>query len=251
MVVLKTSKELSDMKLSCKISAQALRLAGQLIKPGVSTAYVDKMLHEFILAQGAKPTFLHYGGFPAACCISVNDEVIHGIPSDRIIQEGDIVSVDVGAAIGDYTGDNAATFAAGKVTAQAQRLMDATRECLYRAIQAAQPGNRLGDIGFAVQSCAESHGFSVVRDYVGHGVGANLHEAPEVPNYGLAGHGELLEPGLVLAIEPMITMGSEKTHQLSNGWTVVTRDKKPAAHFEHTIVVTDNGPEILTLPSHE
>lgn len=133
MVVLKTSKELSDMKLSCKISAQALRLAGQLIKPGVSTAYVDKMLHEFILAQGAKPTFLHYGGFPAACCISVNDEVIHGIPSDRIIQEGDIVSVDVGAAIGGYTGDNAATFAAGKVTAQAQRLMDATRECLYRA----------------------------------------------------------------------------------------------------------------------
>lgn len=148
MVVLKTSKELSDMKLSCKISAQALRLAGQLIKPGVSTAYVDKMLHEFILAQGAKPTFLHYGGFPAACCISVNDEVIHGIPSDRIIQEGDIVSVDVGAAIGGYTGDNAATFAAGKVTAQAQRLMDVTRECLYRAIQAAQPGNRLGDIGF-------------------------------------------------------------------------------------------------------
>lgn len=246
MVVLKTSKELSDMKLSCKISAQALRLAGQLIKPGVSTTYVDKMLHEFILAQGAKPTFLHYGGFPAACCISVNDEVIHGIPSDRIIQEGDIVSVDVGAAIGGYTGDNAATFAAGKVTAQAQRLMDATRECLYRAIQAAQPGNRLGDIGFAVQSCAESHGFSVVRDYVGHGVGANLHEAPEVPNYGKPGHGPRLAPGMTLAVEPMVNQGDWRIKVMRDGWTVRTADGSLSAHYENSILITKGEPEILT-----
>lgn len=246
MVVLKTSKELSDMKLSCKISAQALRLAGQLIKPGVSTAYVDKMLHEFILAQGAKPTFLHYGGFPAACCISINDEVIHGIPSDRIIQEGDIVSVDVGAAIGGYTGDNAATFAAGKVTAQAQRLMDATRECLYRAIQAAQPGNRLGDIGFAVQSCAESRGFSVVRDYVGHGVGANLHEAPEVPNYGKPGHGPRLAPGMTLAVEPMVNQGDWRIKVMRDGWTVRTADGSLSAHYENSILITKGEPEILT-----
>ena len=246
MVVLKTSKELSDMKLSCKISAQALRLAGQLIKPGVSTAYVDKMLHEFILAQGAKPTFLHYGGFPAACCISVNDEVIHGIPSDRIIQEGDIVSVDVGAAIGGYTGDNAATFAAGKVTAQAQRLMDATRECLYRAIQAAQPGNRLGDIGFAVQSCAESHGFSVVRDYVGHGIGREMHEDPNVPNFGRRRTGLKLLPGMVLAIEPMVNAGTRKVKQCSDGWLVRTRDGKPSVHFEKTVAITEDGPVVLT-----
>lgn len=247
MVVLKTSKELSDMKLSCKISAQALRLAGQLIKPGVSTAYVDKMLHEFILAQGAKPTFLHYGGFPAACCISVNDEVIHGIPSDRIIQEGEIVSVDVGAAIGGYTGDNAATFAAGKVTAQAQRLMDVTRECLYRAIQAAQPGNRLGDIGFAVQSCAESHGFSVVRDYVGHGVGHELHEDPAVPNYGTPGQGLRLLPGMTIAIEPMINAEGSAVRTRRDG-TVVTKSGSLSAHFEHTVAITSSGPVIMTRP---
>ena len=227
MVVLKTSKELSDMKLSCKISAQALRLAGQLIKPGVSTAYVDKMLHEFILAQGAKPTFLHYGGFPAACCISVNDEVIHGIPSDRIIQEGDIVSVDVGAAIGGYTGDNAATFAAGKVTAQAQRLMDV--------------------IGFAVQSCAESHGFSVVRDYVGHGVGHELHEDPAVPNYGTPGQGLRLLPGMTIAIEPMINAEGSAVRTRRDG-TVVTKSGSLSAHFEHTVAITSSGPVIMTRP---
>ena len=245
MVVLKTSKELSDMKLSCKISAQALKLAGELIKPGVSTAYVDQMLHEFIVSQGAKPTFLGYGGFPASCCISVNDEVIHGIPSGRVIEEGDIVSVDVGAAINGYTGDNAATFAAGKVSEEAQKIMDVTKECLYRAIEAAQPGNRLGDVGYAVESYAKSFGFAVVRDYVGHGVGRKLHESPSIPNYGTPGHGLKLLPGMTLAIEQMINAKGSEVVVKKDG-TVLTRSGSLSAHFEHTIAITASGPVIMT-----
>ena len=245
MVSLKTSKELSDMKLSCQISAQALKLAGELIRPGVSTAHVNKMVHEFIVSQGAKPTFLGYGGFPAACCISVNDEVIHGIPSDRIIREGDIVSVDVGAAINGYTGDNAATFAAGAVSDEARKIMEVTEQCLYKAIEAAQPGNRLGDVGYAVQSYAESFGFAVVRDFVGHGVGKKLHEAPEVPNYGTPGRGLRLMPGMTLAIEPMINVKGSAVKTLKNG-TVLTASGSLSAHFEHTIAITADGPVILT-----
>ena len=245
MVSLKTSKELSDMKLSCQISAQALKLAGELIRPGVSTAHVNKMVHEFIVSQGAKPTFLGYGGFPAACCISVNDEVIHGIPSDRIIRDGDIVSVDVGAAINGYTGDNAATFAAGEVTEEARKLMQVTEECLYKAIEAAQPGNRLGDVGYAVQAYAESFGFAVVRDYVGHGVGRQLHEEPSVPNYGTPGRGIRLMPGMTLAIEPMINAKGSAVKVLKDG-TVLTASGSLSAHFEHTIAITANGPVILT-----
>ena len=245
MVSLKTSKELSDMKLSCQISAQALKLAGELIRPGVSTAHVNKMVHEFIVSQGAKPTFLGYGGFPAACCISVNDEVIHGIPSDRIIREGDIVSVDVGAAINGYTGDNAATFAAGAVSDEARKIMEVTEQCLYKAIEAAQPGNRLGDVGYAVQSYAESFGFAVVRDFVGHGVGKKLHEAPEVPNYGTPGRGLRLMPGMTLAIEPMINVKGSAVKTLKDG-TVLTASGSLSAHFEHTIAITADGPVILT-----
>lgn len=245
MVSLKTSKELLDMKLSCQISAQALKLAGELIRPGVSTAHVNKMVHDFIVSQGAKPTFLGYGGFPAACCISVNDEVIHGIPSDRIIREGDIVSVDVGAAINGYTGDNAATFAAGTVSEEARKLMDVTEQCLYKAIEAAQPGNRLGDVGYAVQAYAESFGFAVVRDFVGHGVGKKLHEEPEVPNYGTPGRGIRLLPGMTLAIEPMINAKGSEVKVLKNG-TVLTASGSLSAHFEHTIAITADGPVILT-----
>lgn len=245
MVSLKTSKELLDMKLSCQISAQALKLAGELIRPGVSTAHVNKMVHEFIVSQGAKPTFLGYGGFPAACCISVNDEVIHGIPSDRILREGDIVSVDVGAAINGYTGDNAATFAVGAVSDEARKLMDVTEQCLYKAIEAAQPGNRLGDVGYAVQSYAESFGFAVVRDFVGHGVGKKLHEAPEVPNYGTPGRGLRLMPGMTLAIEPMINAKGSAVKSLKDG-TVLTASGSLSAHFEHTIAITADGPVILT-----
>jgi methionyl aminopeptidase len=245
MVSLKTSKELSDMKLSCQISAQALKLAGELIRPGVSTAHVNKMVHEFIVSQGAKPTFLGYGGFPAACCISINDEVIHGIPSDRIIREGDIVSVDVGAAINGYTGDNAATFAAGTVSEEAKKLMEVTEQCLYKAIEAAQPGNRLGDVGYAVQAYAESFGFAVVRDFVGHGVGKKLHEEPEVPNYGTPGRGIRLMPGMTLAIEPMINAKGAAVKVLKDG-TVLTASGSLSAHFEHTIAITADGPVILT-----
>lgn len=245
MVSLKTSKELLDMKLSCQISAQALKLAGELIRPGVSTAHVNKMVHEFIVSQGAKPTFLGYGGFPAACCISINDEVIHGIPSDRIIREGDIVSVDVGAAINGYTGDNAATFAAGEVSEEARKIMEVTEQCLYKAIEAAQPGNRLGDVGYAVQSYAESFGFAVVRDFVGHGVGKKLHEEPEVPNYGTPGRGLRLLPGMTLAIEPMINVKGSAVKTLKNG-TVLTASGSLSAHFEHTIAITADGPVILT-----
>ena len=245
MVSLKTSKELLDMKLSCQISAQALKIAGELIRPGVSTAHVNKMVHEFIVSQGAKPTFLGYGGFPAACCISVNDEVIHGIPSDRIIREGDIVSVDVGAAINGYTGDNAATFAAGAVSDEARKIMEVTEQCLYKAIEAAQPGNRLGDVGYAVQSYAESFGFAVVRDFVGHGVGKKLHEAPEVPNYGTPGRGLRLMPGMTFTIEPMINVKGSAVKTLKNG-TVLTASGSLSAHFEHTIAITADGPVILT-----
>ena len=245
MVSLKTSKELLDMKLSCQISDQALKLAGELIRPGVSTAHVNKMVHEFIVSQGAKPTFLGYGGFPAACCISINDEVIHGIPSDRIIREGDIVSVDVGAAINGYTGDNAATFAAGAVSEEARKIMEVTEQCLYKAIEAAQPGNRLGDVGYAVQSYAESFGFAVVRDFVGHGVGKKLHEAPEVPNYGTPGRGLRLMPGMTLAIEPMINVKGSAVKTLKVG-TVLTASGSLSAHFEHTIAITADGPVILT-----
>ena len=247
MVVLKTSKELLDMKLSCQISAQALKLAGELIRPGVTTAYVNKKVHDFIVSQGAKPTFLGYGGFPATCCISINNELIHGIPSDRVIQDGDIVSVDVGAAINGYTGDNAATFAAGTVSEEAKQIMDVTKECLYRAIEVAQPGNRLGDIGYAVQSYAESFGYGVVRDYVGHGVGRELHESPNVPNYGTPGRGLRLLPGMTLAIEPMINVKGSGVKVLGNG-TVLTATGCLSAHFEHTIAITANGPVILTRP---
>ena len=235
------------MRRAGRITAAARALAGKLVKPGVTTLEIDRAVRKYIDEQGATPSFLGYGGFPGSACISVNDEVIHGIPSDRIIQEGDIVSVDVGAAIGGYTGDNAATFAAGKVTAQAQRLMDATRECLYRAIQAAQPGNRLGDIGFAVQSCAESHGFSVVRDYVGHGVGHELHEDPAVPNYGTPGQGLRLLPGMTIAIEPMINAEGSAVRTRRDG-TVVTKSGSLSAHFEHTVAITSSGPVIMTRP---
>ena len=249
MVVLKTSKELSDMKLSCKISAQALRLAGQLIKPGVSTAYVDKMLHEFILAQGAKPTFLHYGGFPAACCISVNDEVIHGIPGKRVLQEGYIVSVDVGAYIGGFHGDCAATFPCGHVSPEAQDLIDVTRQSFFEGIKFAKEGYRLFDISAAIQQYVESHGYSIVREYVGHGVGAQMHESPEIPNYGHPGRGPRLLRGMTLAIEPMVNAGSAAIQQMSDGWTVKTLDGKWAAHYENSILITDGEPEILTAPA--
>ena len=247
MIVLKSSRELELMKEACVISAQALQVAGEAVKPGITTYEIDKIAYDFIKKQGATPNFLNYGGFPATACISINDEVIHGIPkADRILKEGDIVSIDLGAAKNGYNGDNAATFACGKVSDEAKRLMDTTRESLYKGIEQAVPGNRIGDIGNAVQTYCEERGYGVVRDFVGHGVGTKLHEEPSVPNFGHAGRGIRLLPGMTLAIEPMINLGTYKVKQLSDGWTVKTADGKLAAHFEHSIAITPNGPVILT-----
>ena len=247
MIVLKTTRELSLMKEACRISAGALRVAGEAVKPGVSTAEIDRIAYEYIISQGAEPNFLHLYGFPATACISVNDEVIHGIPSkERILKEGDIVSIDLGAKKHGFNGDNAATFACGKISAEAQRLIDVTRESLYEAIKVAVPGGRIGDIGSCVQRYCEERGFSVVREYTGHGVGKELHEDPAVPNYGTAGRGVRLLPGMTIAIEPMINQGTKAIKRLSDGWTVKTADGKLSAHFENTIAVTKDGPVILT-----
>ena len=235
------------MKEACRISAGALRVAGEAVKPGVSTAEIDRIAYEYIKSQGAEPNFLHLYGFPATACISVNDEVIHGIPSKkRILREGDIVSIDLGAKKHGYNGDNAATFACGEISAEAQRLIDVTRESLYEAIKLAVPGGKIGDIGSCVQRYCEERGFSVVREYTGHGVGKELHEDPAVPNYGTAGRGVRLLPGMTIAIEPMINQGTKAIKRLSDGWTVKTADGKLSAHFENTVAVTNNGPVILT-----
>ncbi len=247
MIVLKTSHELELMKTACRISAEALQLAGEAVKPGVSTWEIDKVAHDYIIKQGAEPNFLGLYGFPGTACISINDEVIHGIPSKkRILKPGDIVSIDLGAKINGYNGDNAATFAVGEISPEAQRLCDTTKESLYKGIEAAVAGGRVGDIGHAVQEYCESRGYGVVREYEGHGVGTKLHEDPGVPNFGTAGRGIRLLPGMTIAIEPMINEGTYKVRQLSDGWTVKTADGKLSAHFEHTVAITDNGPVILT-----
>ena len=248
MIVLKTNRELALMREACRISAGALRVAGEAVQPGVTTEEIDRIAYEYIIKQGAKPNFLNYNGFPATACISINDEVIHGIPSKkRIIKEGDIVSIDLGAVLNGFNGDNAATFAAGKISPEAERLINTTRESLYKGISAAVAGGRIGDISNAVQTYCEERGFSVVRDFVGHGVGAKLHEDPSVPNYGTPGRGVRPLPGMTLAIEPMINMGGYEVRQLSDGWTVKTKDGSLSAHFEHTVAITTDGPKILTI----
>ena len=247
MIVLKTNRELSLMREACRISAGALRVAGEAVQPGVTTEEIDRIAYEYIIKQGAKPNFLNYNGFPATACISINDEVIHGIPSKkRVIKEGDIVSIDLGAVLDGYHGDNAATFAAGKISPEAERLINTTRESLYKGIAAAVAGGRIGDISSTVQTYCEERGFSVVRDFVGHGIGAKLHEDPSVPNYGSPGHGVKLCRGMVIAIEPMINAGVPGVIQLADGWTVITADRKLSAHYEHTVAITDDGPVLLT-----
>lgn len=249
MILVKTAKEVEAMKPACQISAEALRLGGEAVKPGVTTAQIDKIIYDYIVSQGARPNFKGLGGFPGSACISVNDVVIHGIPSHGIVlHEGDIVSIDTGAAVHGWNGDNAATFACGEVSETAQRLMDVTKEALMRGIAAAQTGNRVGDISAAVQQYVEDAGFSVVRTYVGHGVGRELHEDPEVPNFDTAGRGPRLVNGMVLAIEPMVNEKSHVVKTMSDGWTTKTVDGGLAAHFEHTIAITPNGPVILTQP---
>jgi methionyl aminopeptidase len=247
MIVLKTSDEIKCLREAGRIAAGALKAAGEAVEPGVSTEYVNRVAQDYIIKHGAIPTFKGYGGFPAAACISINDEIIHGIPSkSRIIQPGDIVSIDTGATFKGYVGDNAATFAAGEIAPEVQRLCDATRESLYEGIKMAVVGNRIGDIGSTIQRYCEERGFSVVREYTGHGVGRVMHEDPSVPNYGTPGRGVRLQPGMVIAIEPMINLGTAAIRQLSDGWTVKTKDGKPSAHFENTIAITKDGPIILT-----
>ena len=249
MITLKSSHEIDLMRKAGKITAAARALAGEMVKPGVTTQEIDSAVEVFIRKQGAVPSFLHYNGYPASACISVNDEVIHGIPGKRVLQEGDIVSVDVGAYMGGFHGDCAATFACGQISQEAQRLIDVTRQSFFEGIKFAKEGCRVQDISAAVQAYVESHGFSVVREYVGHGVGAHLHESPEVPNFGQPGRGPRLLRGMTLAIEPMVNAGGAAILQLSDGWTVKTRDGKQSAHYENTILITDGEPEILTAPA--
>lgn len=249
MIILKSSNEIQKIRDAGKIVGEALALAGEIIKPGMTTLELNNAIEKVITKYGARPSFKNYNGFPAASCISPNCVVVHGIPSKKVIlSEGDIVSVDVGAFYNGYHADAARTYPVGNISSQAARLIDVTKECFFKGAAAALPGNRIGDIGFAVQSYAEENGYSVVRELVGHGVGKNLHEEPDIPNFGNAGRGVRLSKGMVIAIEPMINAGSEKVDfSDEDGWTVTTRDKALSAHYENTIAITDNGPQILTM----
>jgi methionyl aminopeptidase len=245
MIIIKTDKEIELMREPCKVVRDALNLAGQTVKAGMTTGELDKVIHNYITSCGAKPSFLGLYGFPKSTCISINEEVVHGIPGNRIIKEGDIVSVDVGAFLNGFHGDGARTFRIGEVTPEKDKLVRVTEECFFKGIEGIMIGSALGDIGAQVEEHAVKNGFSVVKAMVGHGIGRKVHEDPEVPNYGRRGTGVRLRKNMTLAIEPMINMG---TYQVDiDGWDCITRDKKPSAHYENTVVITDNGVEILTL----
>lgn len=246
MVSIKSPREIEAMRKAGRITARARALAGSMVAPGVTTREIDTAVRRYIKSQGAKPSFLGYGGFPGSACISVNDEVIHGIPGSRVLQEGDIVSIDVGAFIGGFHGDCAATFPCGTVSDEAMRLIRVTEESFWAGIHMARQGQRVSDISHAVQTHVENNGFSVVRDYVGHGVGAKLHEVPEVRNYGSAGHGPRLQAGMTIAVEPMVNVGDWHVKVLSDGWTVKTADGTLSAHYENTILITEAAAEVLT-----
>ena len=248
MIVVKTARELKKMQEACTLSANALKLAGKAVEPGVKTIEIDNIVRKYLKEKGAAPSFLGYGGFPASICVSVNDVVIHGIPDKMtVLKQGDIVSLDVGAFYEGYNGDNAYTFPCGDISKEAQALLDATRESLYEGIRMAVAGNRVGDISAAVQRYVEARSYSVVRDFVGHGVGAKLHEDPPVPNFGRPGRGVRLIPGMTIAIEPMINMGHYDVEVLGDDWTVRTSDRSLSAHFEHTVAITPDGPRIMTI----
>ena len=247
MIIVKNFEQLNLMRQAGKITAEALLVARDAVRVGVSTKEIDTKIRSFIEKCGATPSFLGYNGFPASACISVNNEVIHGIPSDKVIlKEGDIVKVDVGARYRGYNGDSARTFPVGKVSDEALRLISVTEKSFYEAMKFAKAGNRIGDIGSAVESFVISNGFSVVRSFVGHGVGADLHEEPEVPNFGRAGRGPRLYPNMTLAVEPMVNAGVDDVRVRENGWTVVTLDGKLSAHYENTVAITDTDPILLT-----
>ena len=247
MIAIKNEHELNAMRQACRITAAARALAGEMVRPGVMTKQIDKAVHDYIVSQGAKPSFLGYGGFPASSCISVNSTVIHGIPGDYVLQDGDIVSIDVGAYYKGFHGDCAATFACGTISAEAKKLIDVTKQSFFEGLRFATQGHRVSDISHAIQTYVESNGFSVVRSFVGHGVGAQLHEEPEVPNFGAAGRGPRLLRGMTLAVEPMVNMGTYEVRVLKDRWTTVTADGKLSAHYENTVLITDGEPEILTV----
>ena len=247
MIAIKNGQQLEAMRQACRITAAARALAGEMVRPGVKTKDIDKAVREFIVSQGAKPSFLGYHGFPGSTCISVNNTVIHGIPGGYVLQEGDIVSVDVGAYYKGFHGDCAATFPCGTISAEAQRLIDVTKQIFFAGLRFCKKGLRVSDISHAIQTYVESNGFSVVRSFVGHGVGAQLHEEPEVPNYGAPGRGPRLIPGMTLAIEPMVNVGTYEVEILRDKWTTVTADGKLSAHYENTVLITDGEPEILTV----
>ena len=247
MIILKSSREIELMRQAGKITAAARALAGAMVAPGVTTREIDKEVKRFIRSNGAEPSFLGYNGYPASVCISVNDEVIHGIPGNRVLKEGDIVSIDVGAYLDGFHGDCAATFPCGEVSEEARKLIDVTRQSFFEGIKNARVGCRVSDVGHGVQQYVESFGFGVVRDFVGHGVGRKLHEAPEVPNFGAAGHGPRFQPGMVIAVEPMVCAGDWRVRVLPDKWTTVSADGSLAAHYENTILITDGEPELLTV----
>ena len=248
MIVLKNAQELHSMSEACRLSNAALWSVADYMQPGVTTKELDHIIHKFIVQSGAKPSFLGLYGFPGSACISINQQVIHGIPSGKVkLKDGDVVSVDVGAYYEGFHGDNAYTFAVGQIPEEAQQLLRVTEECLMKGIEQAIPGNRIGDVSNAVQCHAESYGYGVVREYVGHGVGRELHEDPEVPNFGKAGRGVRLVPGMTIAIEPMINLKGAAVKTLSDGWTVETVSGSISAHFEHTVAITETGAKILTL----
>lgn len=246
MIYYKTNEEIELLKESSLLVGKTLAEVAKLIKPGVTTLQLDKMAEEFIRDNGAKPGFKGLYGCPSTLLTSVNEQVVHGLPTNRPLEEGDIVSVDCGTLMNGFYGDSAYTFEVGEIDPETKKLLEVTKECLNKAIEVAVSGNRIGDIGFAVQNHAESNGYSVVRELVGHGLGRSLHEKPEVPNYGRKGRGTQLKEGMVIAIEPMINLGVKEISQLDDGWTIVTRDKKPSAHFEHDVAIRKGKAEVLS-----
>jgi len=249
MVKLRSAEEVQKIRASAVLVADTIAHLRGLTKPGITTAELDQKADTFIRDHGGRPCFLGYMGYPASICISVNDEVVHGIPGSRVIRDGDIVGLDVGVVMNGYNGDAAITLAVGDVPESVRKLLQVTEDALLAGIDAFQPGNRLGDVGYAIQSLAESHGYGVVRSLVGHGIGEKLHEDPQVPNFGKPGTGQKLRAGMVCAIEPMITMGGWEVETMADQWTIVTKDRSLAAHFEHTVALWDDGPEILSVTS--
>ncbi len=247
MITVKSSHQIEKMREACRITKAALDLLGENIRPGISTAQLDSIAHKFILSQGAKPNFLHYNGYPASICASVNDEVVHGIPSKHVIlREGDIISIDMGAVKDGFHGDAARTFAVGEISIDAKKLIEVTKQSFFEGVKYLKHGAKLGDVSYAIQSYVEKHGYSVVRDLVGHGIGESLHEDPQVPNFGKAGRGMRLAAGMTLAIEPMVNAGDWRVEVLDDDWTVVTADGSLSAHYENTVLITHDGYEILT-----